>query len=294
MNQLQFGDILVDRLIEDEGLGFDPFFFFPDSTEEGWELEKDWLMPRFLDAETGRMIRAIQSYVIRTDHHTILVDACVGNDKERPSTPVWNNMQTPWLANFRALGVDPAEVDFVLCTHLHADHVGWNTQLVDGRWVPTFPNAKYIFHRDEYAFWEENGDAIEGPGSADGCFEDSVLPVMEADQAELVGGDYQIDDRLTLEPMAGHSPGHVVLNLNAAGRLMRREEQAVAPFVYASIHITHPRLFVDCPPGAFSLVRLWDRAQEAGRLHGVRHDGTWYHVGSPDGLRAVEEALTED
>ncbi len=218
MNQLQFGDILVDRLIEDEGLGFDPFFFFPDSTEEGWELEKDWLMPRFLDAETGRMIRAIQSYVIRTDHHTILVDACVGNDKERPSTPVWNNMQTPWLANFRALGVDPAEVDFVLCTHLHADHVGWNTQLVDGRWVPTFPNAKYIFHRDEYAFWEENGDAIEGPGSADGCFEDSVLPVMEADQAELVGGDYQIDDRLTLEPMAGHSPGHVVLNLNAAGR----------------------------------------------------------------------------
>ncbi len=83
-------------------------------------------------------------------------------------------------------------------------------------------------------------------------------------------------------------------NLNAAGRLMRREEQAVAPFVYASIHITHPRLFVDCPPGAFSLVRLWDRAQEAGRLHGVRHDGTWYHVGSPDGLRAVEEALTED
>ncbi len=217
MSQLHFGDVRGDRLIEEEGLGFDPNFFFPDSTEEGWAEERDWLVPNFLDRETGRMIRAIQSYVIRTDHHVILVDACVGNDKERPSTPNWTHMQTPWLANMAALGVAPEEVDFVLCTHLHADHVGWNTRLVDGRWVPTFPNAKYLFHRDEYTYWENNIDEVEGPGSADGCFEDSVLPVMEAGQAELVGGDYQIDDRLHLAPTPGHLPGHVVLNLEAGG-----------------------------------------------------------------------------
>lgn len=218
MAWLQFGDISVDRVIENEGPGFPPEFFLPDSTEEGMAGEMDWLAPRVIDPETGKIIRAIQSFVIRTDQHTILVEACVGNDKDRPSTPPWHQQKTTWLQDLAALGVQPEEIDFVLCTHLHADHVGWNTRLENGRWVPTFTNAKYLFHKDEYKFWEEQGQELEGPGSADGSIEDSVLPVMEAGQVILVDNDYAIDDRLVLDPTPGHSPGHVCLNLNAGGK----------------------------------------------------------------------------
>ena len=115
--------------------------------------------------------------MVRTDHHTVLVDACVGNDKSRPSTPYWDGMKTAWLDRLAALGVQPEDIDYVLCTHLHADHVGWNTRLENGRWVPTFANAKYIIHRDEYRHWQHGDDGMTGPGSADGCYQDSVLPV---------------------------------------------------------------------------------------------------------------------
>ena len=222
MKPLQFGDITVERLGELEGPGFHPAFFLPDSTPEDIELERDWLLPHFLDQESGRMIQSVHSYVVRTGQHTILVDTCIGNEKDRPSTPPWNMLQTPWLDDLGAMGLAPEDIDFVMCTHLHVDHVGWNTRLVDGRWVPTFPNAKYLFHKQEYEYWAAHGDDMGGTGSSagssDGCFEDSVLPVMEAGQAVLVHGDHAIDDNLWLDPTPGHSPGHVCLNLSAAGQ----------------------------------------------------------------------------
>ena len=137
MKPLQFGDITVERLVELEGPGFHPAFFLPDSTPEDIELERDWLLPHFLDQESGRMIQSVHSYVVRTGQHTILVDTCIGNEKDRPSTPPWNMLQTPWLDDLGAMGLAPEDIDFVMCTHLHVDHVGWNTRLVDGRWVPT-------------------------------------------------------------------------------------------------------------------------------------------------------------
>ncbi|MCP3974567.1 MAG: MBL fold metallo-hydrolase, partial [bacterium] len=104
-------------------------------------------------------------------------------------------------------------------THLHVDHVGWNTRLLDGRWVPTFPNAKYLFHKTEYDHWIEHGDTVTaGPGSSDGCFEDSVLPVMEAGQGVLIDGDFGLDDRIWLDPTPGHSPGHVCIHLKSSDR----------------------------------------------------------------------------
>lgn len=214
---LSFGDVTIDRLVEVEGLGYEPTFFFPDATMEGFEQELDWLAPHFWDIEARTYKRCIQSYVVRTRHHTVLVDACVGHMKERPSTPGWHRLNSTWLDQLVALGVHPEEVDYVLCTHLHADHVGWNTRLVDGRWVPTFPNAKYVFHRDEYAHWEEIGDQNEGPGTEDGCFTDSVLPVMAAGQVALVDNDFAIDDMFTLLPTPGHTPGHVCVDVKAAG-----------------------------------------------------------------------------
>ena len=222
MKTLHFGDVTVDRLMEMEAPGFYPSFFMPDATEAAIAAQSDWLLPHFLHAESGRMIQSVHAYVIRTAHHTILVDTCIGNAKPRASTPPWNNLQTPWLDDLAAMGVAPEDVDFVMCTHLHVDHVGWNTRLLDGRWVPTFPNAKYLFEKTEYEHWANDpdggADGVGGPGSNDGCFQDSVLPVMAAGQAVLVDGDHALDDQMWLDPTPGHSPGHVCMNLAAGGR----------------------------------------------------------------------------
>ena len=151
MRPLNFGDITVDRLVEAEGPSFFPAFIFPEHDAGALEAERSWIEPRFYDAETGRFVMSLHAYIIRTPYHTILVDTCVGNDKERPSTKPWHHLQTPWLQNLGAMGVAPEAVDFALCTHLHVDHVGWNTRLENGRWVPTFPNATYLFNKTEYA-----------------------------------------------------------------------------------------------------------------------------------------------
>jgi glyoxylase-like metal-dependent hydrolase (beta-lactamase superfamily II) len=219
MKQLRLGGATVDRVVESEGPSFFPEFIFPDWTEEAFEAERDWLAPHFRHAATGRLLMSVHAYVIRIGRHVVLVDTCIGNDKERPSTKPWHRLQTPWLERLDALGVAPEQVTHVLCTHLHVDHVGWNTRLQNGRWVPTFPNARYLFHKDEYAYWEaEARRPQEGrSGSNDGTFQDSVLPVVEAGKAELVDGWHEIDDALKLEPSVGHSPGHVCLNLASEG-----------------------------------------------------------------------------
>ncbi|MDP6951134.1 MAG: MBL fold metallo-hydrolase, partial [Alphaproteobacteria bacterium] len=211
---LHLGDISVTRAIEAEGPSFFPSFLLPDSTEDALAGEAEWLVPRHLDPASGRFVMSLHSYVIRTPRHTILVDTCVGSDKERPSTKPWHHLQSPLLGRLAAAGVAPEEVDFVLCTHLHVDHVGWNTRLVDGRWVPTFPNARYLFHETEYAYWESAEAGADRSGGQDGCFADSVLPVMEAGQALLVRDGHAIEDGLTITP----SPGHVCLDVRAGGK----------------------------------------------------------------------------
>lgn len=219
MQRLNFGEISVDRIVESEGPSFYAGYLLPDSNDLAVAEEIDWLAPHFFDIESGRLIMSVHSYVIRTPRHVILIDTCVGNDKNRPSTAQWHQQKSPWLHDLKAAGISPPEVDFVLCTHLHVDHVGWNTKLVGGRWVPTFPNAQYIFHKIEYEHWEKVGDGVRmiGTGANDDCFADSVLPVIEAGQTLLVDGDYQIDKNLWLEPTPGHTPGHVCLHLEAGG-----------------------------------------------------------------------------
>ena len=140
------------------------------------EKHRDWLMPRFIDPESMMVTLCIQSYIIKTAHHTILVDTCVGNHKERPARPSWHMQDLPYLKTLKDAGVRAEEIDFVLCTHLHVDHVGWNTKLVDGRWVPTFPNAKYIFSRKEYETWKARYDNQENVPVPQ-VFGDSVLPI---------------------------------------------------------------------------------------------------------------------
>ena len=259
MKHLRVGEVTIDRLVELEGPGYEPTFFFPDATMAGFEGEMGWLLPHFWDSAANTFLRSIQSYVVRTGHHTILVDSCVGQDKERPSTPAWDRLDSTWLDQLIAAGVRPEEIDYVLCTHLHADHIGWNTRLENGSWVPTFPNAKYVFHKDEFRYWEEHGKDWVGSGSLDGGFEDSVLPVMRAGQVALVDNDFAIDDQVTLEPTPGHSPGHVCIDVrSSAGHVVLSGD-----VVHHPIQIAYPewnsRFCVDPDQSRASRKKFVDR-----------------------------------
>ena len=137
---------------------FSALEFFPETAEEDWAPHRHWLEPDAMDPKTGKLKLPIQSYIVRTTHHTILIDACVGNDKSRENRPHWHlKSDTTYLGALAAHGIDPADIDFVLCTHLHSDHVGWNTRLESGRWVPTFPNARYVFSKQEVELWRDVG-----------------------------------------------------------------------------------------------------------------------------------------
>jgi glyoxylase-like metal-dependent hydrolase (beta-lactamase superfamily II) len=236
VNRLRLGDVTIDRIVELEGPGYDANYFFPDSTPEAWDAEMSWLAPHFYDVKARAYLRAIQGYLVRTPRHTVLIDACVGNQKPRPSTPLWHGMTSDWLEKLARTGTQPEDIDIVMCTHLHADHVGWNTRLVGGRWVPTFPNARYVFHKDEIAHWGTHGYHVTGPGTGDGCYEDSVLPVIAAGKAELVGNDFAVDDTFTIVPSPGHSPGHFCVEVRAGGR----RAVVSGDVVHHPIQMAHP------------------------------------------------------
>ncbi|HBH02676.1 MAG: hypothetical protein A2W08_00630 [Candidatus Rokubacteria bacterium RBG_16_73_20] len=214
MLRRQLGNIVLDRIVESESADpfFDPVGFFPETTPEQWEPYRAWTAPRVLDPVSGKLILAVQSFLVRTRHHTLLVDTCVGDGKPR-SVPSWNMTTSGrFLADLAAAGVEPGQVDYVMCTHLHRDHVGWNTRLRDERWVPTFPNATYVFSRGEYEYWETQVGQRPNEGWAD-----SVLPVVEAGRAALVAGDWVLDDEVRLEPTPGHTRDHVSVHLASGG-----------------------------------------------------------------------------
>jgi len=206
----KLGDLEIHRVIEEETPLFDPLEFFPALSPETLAENLPWLQAGgAIDAATGKLRLAIQSYLVRTPHHTILVDTCVGNHKPRPTRPFWD-MKTSdtWERNLAATGVSVNEIDYVMCTHLHVDHVGWNTRLENGRWVPTFPKARYIFGRAELAYWE-----AEHAKAPNAILEDSVLPIIAAGQADLVATDHALNDHVRLTPTPGHTPDHFAVEL---------------------------------------------------------------------------------
>ena len=207
------GDVRVARVVENEG-PFSPVGWILPGFSPELLREHAWLQPAYVDEQT-RALMSFHSYVLRTPHHTIVIDGCVGNNKERPERPMWHRQEGPYLDRLAAAGVRPQEVDFVFCTHLHADHVGWNTRLKDGRWVPTFPNARYIFARREYEHWERLHSLGEKPNHD--SFADSVLPVMEFKQADLVASDHEIESGIHLEAAYGHTPGTCLLHVKNRG-----------------------------------------------------------------------------
>jgi len=209
MADWQLGGIEVTSVLEQVAEFMTPHEFFDGFTDAMLEENRDWLVPGAISPVSGKMILPIQSYLVRTKHHTILIDTCVGCHKKFKWVPDWNDRQDEsYLANLKAAGVDPADIDYVFCSHLHVDHCGWNTRLVDGSWVPTFPNAKYVFARQEYESHAETNGIV---------FRESVLPIMEAKQAELVAMDFALDDEIWLSPTPGHTAGHVAINMASNG-----------------------------------------------------------------------------
>jgi glyoxylase-like metal-dependent hydrolase (beta-lactamase superfamily II) len=184
----------------------------PALTPERLAENRHWMEPAALDPE-GWLILCFQSYILRTPHHVILVDSCIGNLKPRPNRPDWN-MKTDdtYMTALAAAGLRVEDIDFVLCTHLHPDHVGWNTRLDNGRWVPTFPNARYVFTAQEFSHWTNLNAKAPVP-----AFNDSVLPIVEANRADMVSGDHGIGDLVHLLPTPGHTPGHVAVSFGRAG-----------------------------------------------------------------------------
>jgi glyoxylase-like metal-dependent hydrolase (beta-lactamase superfamily II) len=215
------GNVTITRIEEQCGFGTPT----PEEYLAGFERETlaqhlDWLVPDHYSRERDRLITSIHSWLIRTPHHTILLDTCAGNHKNRPGQPRFHQLNTSYLERLHAAGVQPEEIDVVLCTHLHSDHVGWNTRLVDGRWVPTFENAKYFFSKIESELGDPRTNPVaDGSPRRSSAFRDSVLPVIECGQAVVVDGDYAIDDSLTIISAPGHTAGHVALWMtNAGGR----------------------------------------------------------------------------
>lgn len=212
ISRWQIGAVRITRVVEIEGPS-PGTFLFAEATPERL-LQQSWLKPHFLTAD-GRTIGAIHAFIIESEGRRIVVDTCVGNDKPR-SVANWNLRQGRFLEDLAAAGFPRQSIDTVLCTHLHVDHVGWNTMLLNGSWVPTFPGARYLFGRTEWEHWSQ-----EPPGPDRRARDDSVRPVLDAGLAELVAADHRMTAEVCLVPTPGHTPGHVSV------RVVSRGEQAI-------------------------------------------------------------------
>jgi glyoxylase-like metal-dependent hydrolase (beta-lactamase superfamily II) len=211
----RIGEVTVTKIVELETTGGSRFIL-PQATYEA-VLPIGWLQPDFAD-QRGRLKMSIHALVVetqkgKTGSRRIIVDTCLGNDKENRRIPTWNRLQTSFLADLAAAGYARETIDTVVCTHLHVDHVGWNTMLVDGRWVPTFPNARYLMGRVEYAHWTSQSEREDMTA----VLADSVTPVWDAGLVDLVETDHRICDEISLLPTVGHTPGHVSVRITSGG-----------------------------------------------------------------------------
>jgi glyoxylase-like metal-dependent hydrolase (beta-lactamase superfamily II) len=208
--QWKIGDVTVTKIVELESTGRTKFIL-PQATPEAIQ-KLAWLTPHFAD-EDGRLKMNIHSLVVETPQHKILVDTCIGNDKQGRGIPVWNGLSTPYLDLLAAAGYPPKTIDTVLCTHLHVDHVGWNTRLAGGAWVPTFEKARYLFGRAEYDYWKGRRD---NPFEA-AVFDDSVKPVVDAGLVDFIRPGDRICKEVSVFPTPGHSPGHLSVLIRSQG-----------------------------------------------------------------------------
>lgn len=209
METWKIGNVTVSRVVE-MVMPIPPTMLLPDATPENLEPMSSWLKPHFL-LDDSTVPLSIHTFLIQSEGARIVVDTCIGNDKPR-DFPDWNQRQSDFLDQLAARGAPADAVDLVMCTHLHVDHVGWNTKLVEDRWVPTFPNARYLFGRKEWDFWKDEEDPF-GREARD----DSIVPILEAGLADLVETDHRLTGEVSLVSTPGHTPGHVSVLIESQG-----------------------------------------------------------------------------
>jgi glyoxylase-like metal-dependent hydrolase (beta-lactamase superfamily II) len=221
MDKIRLGSATIHRVEEWRGEFLTPQALFVGFTPEAYAASKEIVAGPYLNAATDAIDARLQSWVIEIDGIRILVDTGAGNDKVRPGIPLFGNLRTPFLERLSAAGFEPPDIDLVVCTHLHVDHVGWNTRLEAGRWIPTFPKARYVFPRPDAEYWDpENiekfphkvGEAVNA-----GFFLDSVRPILDLGLAQLVDGHVEIAPNVYLDPAPGHTPGSQTITVTSRG-----------------------------------------------------------------------------
>ncbi len=225
MLKWQVGEVKITQVVELTTASLGPHLL-PQATPEVLGAIP-WMHP-FTD-DDNRLLLSMHALVIESGGQCIMVDTCIGNDKER-TYPKWNKMQGDFLTRLQTAGYVPDMIDTVLCTHMHVDHVGWNTRWIDGKWVPTFARADYLYAEEEWAHWrvepQEYGPVIE----------DSVQPIFDAGLATLVASNHRVNDTVWLEPTPGHTPGHVSVRIRSAGE----EAVITGDMIHHPCQIRHP------------------------------------------------------
>jgi glyoxylase-like metal-dependent hydrolase (beta-lactamase superfamily II) len=233
---IKLGNVTVHQVVEQQVALFKALEFFPTLKQEVLDEHRSWLEPAFIEPGSQKIVLCVQSYLVQTPHHNILVDACVGNHKPRPGRAEWNMMTSDrYEKNLAATGLSVGDIDYVMCTHLHIDHVGWNTKLENGRWVPTFPKARYLFADRELAFWAEKEKAQP---DLHPWITDSVLPIMQAKRAEVVKSNHALGDLVQLVPTPGHTIDHFSVHVGKPGQ----DAFLTGDMIHSPIQARYPEL----------------------------------------------------
>ena len=298
--KISIGDFEVSKVIESVAPSFELNFLLPDADPDVVKANRDWLYPTYIDPDSDILILSFHSYLVKTGRHTILIDACAGNDKDLPAFPDMHKLNTKYLGNLAAAGLTPEDIDFVMCTHMHPDHVGWNTRLDNGEWVPTFPNARYLFGKTEFEAWQGYHRDVAGtaedtvpPPVSEALgfsFRDSVLPVVEAGRAEMIEDGFELETGIRVEAAPGHSPGNFVFHLESAG------ERALASgdVLHHPLQLLHPEwssgFCVDPVASAATRRRVLEEVVESGSILMPAHfpSPSWVKIEASEGGFRIE------
>jgi glyoxylase-like metal-dependent hydrolase (beta-lactamase superfamily II) len=255
------GDVDIARIVEVYGFEDDIGMLFPDATPQFLQ-QFGWLVPHFATPD-GRMIISFQCFVLRSKGRTAMIDTCIGNDRKR-EFDVFCNMQNTFLEDLRTAGFPAEQVTDVLCTHLHFDHVGWNTRLADGKWVPTFPQARYLFGRREFQHWTHLRDT--GGYHHMDHLQDSIDPILAAGLEEFIDADFRLTDEVSLIATPGHTPGHVSVLIESRGERAVITGDLMHSPVQIAIPATEARFDMDKPQAARTRCDFVQRFSGTGTL----------------------------
>jgi glyoxylase-like metal-dependent hydrolase (beta-lactamase superfamily II) len=257
----RIGEVEVARIVEVNAWEDDITMLLPDATPAFVQQFK-WLQPHFATPD-GKMILSFQAFVLRSRGKTFMIDTCIGNDRQR-EFDVFTNMQTSFLQDLRTAGFPPEQIDGVLCTHLHFDHVGWNTRKEGDHWVPTFPQARYYFGREEYAHWQHLRET-DGYHHVDHLV-DSIDPIVQAGLVDFIDPDFQLTDEVSLIPTPGHTPGHVSVLIRSGGQEAVITGDMMHHPIQLAIPATHGRFDMDQARSAQTRVEFVGRFADTSTL----------------------------